>query len=108
VKPCVHCGKCCLSGVPCIIGQVLFNITVDNPQPCPACVEIEGLYWCDLIRNPTKWFSVWVGNEKWKCEAMADIARIAIGIGRGCGVNPTEADFITGLKEYICVPVPTD
>ena len=92
-RECEHCGRCCLSGIPCTFGQILFDITEDNPMPCPACEKVNGLYWCGLIRNPLKRFAPLVGNIKWKCEAMADIARVYIGIGDGCNMDPTQADI---------------
>ena len=100
MKKCEHCGKCCLSGIPCLLGQILFDITDDNPMACPACEYENGLYWCGLIRNPVKWFTPLVGNVDWKCEAMAEIARIYIGIGDGCGMNPTKKETILRLKKY--------
>ena len=100
MKECKHCGKCCLSGIPCIFGQVLFDITDNNPMPCPACENGDGLYWCGLIKNPTKWFPPLVGDISWKCEAMADIARIYIGIGDGCGMNPTQKVIRQRMREF--------
>ena len=101
MKECEHCGWCCLSSIPCILGQSLFGITDDNPAPCPACECENGLYWCGLIRKPTKWFPGLVGRVDWKCEDMVDIARIYIGMGDGCGINPTPREIILRLKEYI-------
>jgi hypothetical protein len=98
---CTHCGTCCLSGIPCLIGQMLFDISEVNPQICPACQNEDGLYWCGLIRNPVEYFSVWVGDKEWKCRTMADIARIYIGIGQGCGMSPTKHEIIKKMKE-IC------
>ncbi len=93
---CDHCGKCCLSGIPCYFGQILFNITEINPQPCPSAEHDEyGKIWCGLISNPLKWFPPMVGNIEWKCKAMADIASIYIGIGQGCGNNPTAQEIMT-------------
>lgn len=98
VKQCEHCGQCCLSGIPCMFGQILFDITDHNPAPCPACKKENGLYWCGLITNPIDWFKPLVGNFKWKCEAMADIAGIYIGIGDGCCTNPSKKKIIQKLK----------
>jgi len=99
MKECNHCGRCCLSGIPCIFGQILFDITDDNPMACPAC-ECDGeLYWCGLIKNPAKWFLPLVGNIIWKCEAMADIASLYIGIGDGCGMNPSKREIISNMKD---------
>ena len=100
MKKCEHCGRCCLSGIPCTFGQILFDITDNNPMPCPACEYDGGLYWCSLIRHPLKWFKPLVGNVSWKCEAMADIARIYIGIGDGCGMNSTQKGIMLKLKKY--------
>ena len=99
-KNCIHCGKCCLSGIPCTFGQILFSITDNNPMPCPACEKDGELYWCGLIRNSTKWLTPLVGGEKWKCEAMSDIAKIYIGIGDGCGMNPTQKQIFGKMKDY--------
>ena len=93
---CEHCGDCCLSGIPCIFGQILFDITSENPTVCPACQYEDNKYWCGLIKEPEKWFVGMVGDIKWKCEAMADIARIYIGIGDGCCNNPTMKEI--GVK----------
>jgi len=100
MKECEHCGRCCLSGTPCIFGQILFDITENNPQPCPAVEHNGNGYWCGLIRSPKKWFPTLVGNVGWKCEAMADIARIYIGIGDGCGMNPTKKEIMARMKQY--------
>ena len=101
-EDCNHCGQCCLSGVPCIFGQILFDITESNPMSCPACKYENELYWCGLIKNPMKWFAPLVGKIDWKCEAMSDIARIYIGIGDGCGMNPTKKEIFSKLKKRIC------
>ncbi|MFA5382077.1 MAG: hypothetical protein WC356_02845 [Candidatus Micrarchaeia archaeon] len=95
---CKHCGKCCLSGVPCSFSQILFDITEKNPRACPACTKKAGLFWCDILLNPEKWFASMVGEVEWKCEAMADVARIYIGIGDGCGRNPAIAKIAKCLK----------
>lgn len=100
LKDCIHCGKCCLSGVPCLLGQILFNITENNPQVCPAVEHNANGFWCGLIRNPVKWFTPLVGAEKWKCEGMSDIARIYIGIGDGCGINPRQREIMSKMKLY--------
>lgn len=97
MKECEHCGRCCLSGIPCLFGQILFDITEENPQACPAVEHNDNGYWCGLVRNPTQWFSPLVGDTKWKCEAMADIAHIYIGIGDGCGMNPTQKGIQKGI-----------
>lgn len=46
-----------------------------------------------------------VGDVEWKCEAMADIARIYIGIGDGCGMNPCQKEIITNIKKRLKVVV---
>ena len=108
MKPCTHCGRCCLSGIPCYFGQILFDITENNPAPCPACLKSSDLYWCDLLINPTRWFAPIVGGIKWKCEAMADIARIYIGIGDGCCMNPTQKQIFAKMREYANVKLCRD
>lgn len=105
MRECDHCGQCCLSGVPCTFGQILFGIEENGtfcPIVCPACVNEDGLYWCGLLKNPLKWFKPLVGAISWKCEAMADIARIYIGIGNGCGMNPTQKEITQKMKEALC------
>jgi len=97
---CTRCGDCCKSGVPCSFGQILFDITEKNPMVCPALEHNGNGYWCGLIINPRKWFKPMVGSISWKCEVMADIARIYIGIGDGCCMNPTKKKIITKIKEY--------
>ena len=97
---CTNCGSCCRSGIPCIFGQILFDITENNPQECPALDHHDGLYLCGLIRNPRKWFIPLVGDVDWKCEAMADIARIYIGIGMGCGHSPAKNEVIGKMKQW--------
>lgn len=97
---CTHCGKCCLSGIPCIFGQILFDITENNPQICPAVEHNAMGYWCGLIKSPLKWFPSMVGKVAWKCEAMADITRIYIGIGDGCGMNPSQKEIMSKMKLY--------
>lgn len=99
-KKCIHCGKCCLSGVPCAFGQILFNITPDNPMACPACEKIDGLYWCGIIKNPQKYLSSLVGDVDWKIELMVDIAKIYIGIGMGCCNNPSVQEITKKMKNY--------
>ena len=99
-KECNHCGECCLSGIPCIFGQLLFDITEYNPQTCPACEKGGELYWCGILRHPQKYFSPLVGDIEWKCEAMADIARIYIGIGQGCGMSPTKKEIVAKMREF--------
>lgn len=83
MERCTHCGRCCFSGIPCTFGQILFDITADKYLPCPASESGNELYWCGLI---------------WKCEAMADIAGIYIGIGFGCGMNPTQKEIKKRLE----------
>lgn len=100
INPCLHCGKCCLSGIPCYFGQILFDITDKNPMPCPASEKKDELFWCGLLLNPVKWFTPLVGNIEWKCQAMADIAKIYIGIGDGCGMNPSKRQIIYKMQEY--------
>lgn len=100
MKSCNHCGRCCLSGIPCAFGQILFDITEYNPMPCPACEEENGLFWYGLIRNPQRWFKSLVG-EDWKCEAMADIAGIYIGIGDGCGVSPNQKKIMAKMGQWL-------
>ncbi len=97
---CSHCGRCCLSGIPCLFGQILFDIADINPQVCPAVEHNTNGYWCGLIRNPVKWLSPMVGDVKWKCEAMSDIASIYIGIGDGCGMNPSQREVMTKMRLY--------
>ena len=63
IKECKHCGQCCLSGIPCIFGQLLFDITENNPQPCLAVEHNTDGYWCGLIRNPKKWFHTFWGER---------------------------------------------
>ncbi len=99
-EKCYHCGQCCLSGVPCTFGQILFDITEKNPTVCPACEYENELYWCGLIKNPVKWLVPLVGNIEWKCEAMADIARIYIGIGDGCCTSPSKKEVISKMKHW--------
>ncbi|KKN71840.1 hypothetical protein LCGC14_0416940 [marine sediment metagenome] len=103
IKPCVQCGECCKSGVSCIFGQILFDITEDDPTSCPALEYEKGLYWCGLIRNPIKWFAPLVGDVGWKCEAMADITRIYIGIGAGCCMSPSKEEIIIKMKERFAI-----
>ena len=103
MENCEHCGQCCLSGIPCTFGSILFDITADNPTLCPACTLEDKLYWCGLIKNPKKWFSPLVGNIEWKCNAMADIASIYIGIGDGCGMNPSKKKIIANLKKHMSI-----
>jgi len=98
-EKCDHCGRCCLSGIPCLFGQILFDITHDNPTACPACEYENNLYWCGIISHPLKWFAPLVGNVEWKCEAMADVARIYIGINDGCGMNPIQRKIILRMSE---------
>lgn len=98
MKQCDHCGRCCLSGVPCTFGAILFSITEKNPMRCPACEHKDKLYWCGLINNPLRWFPLLVGNIDWKCHAMSDIARIYIGIGDGCGMNPSKRELVSEIK----------
>lgn len=102
VTECTHCGHCCKSGIPCYFGRILFNITEDNPQSCPALLSdpFSNTYWCGLIEEPLKYFSPLVGDTRWKCKAMADIARIHIGIGQGCGVNPSCKEIMSNMKVY--------
>jgi hypothetical protein len=100
MKICKHCGRCCLSSVPCCFGQILFDITDKNPKACPACQKIDKLYWCGLLLNPIEWFTPMVGNIQWKCEAMADIAKIYIGIGDGCGMNPTQKQIVNQMQKW--------
>jgi hypothetical protein len=40
-----------------------------------------------------------VGCVEWKCEAMADIAKIYIGIGDGCGMNPSQREIVSKMKQ---------
>lgn len=98
IKPCTHCGDCCRSGIPCYFGQILFDITEASPQVCPALEKVGDLYWCGLIRNPVKWFTPLVGDVKWKCEAMAEIAALWIGIGDGCGISPSAMKTAKRMK----------
>ncbi len=106
MKRCEHCGQCCLSGIPCTFGQILFDITDSNPTACPACESKDDLYWCGLIENPTAWFGPLVGKTAWKCEAMSDIARIYIGIGDGCCMNPSKKKIVQQLKTAFAVKEP--
>ncbi len=100
MKECNHCGNCCKSGIPCLFGQILFDITENNPEVCLALEHNGNGYWCGLIRNPVKWFASMVGDEKWKCEAMADIASVYIGIGDGCGMNPTQKSIMLRMRKF--------
>ena len=79
---------------------MLFDITKDNPTACPACVKIENKYWCGIIKDPVKWLSQMVGNVEWKCEAMAEIAMICMGIGEGCSVNPSVQEIMGKLTMF--------
>ena len=99
MKECEHCGICCNSGIPCAFGQILFDITEKNPQSCPALAHNGNGYWCGLLLDPVGWFTPMVGNEKWKCEAMSDIAHIYIGIGDGCGSNPSQRKIIANMRK---------
>lgn len=101
VEPCTLCGDCCRSGIPCIFGQILFDITESNPQICPALETHGDYYLCGLLMKPQKWFSPLVGDIKWKCEAMADIARIYIGIGQGCCHNPTTDEVMNKMRQWV-------
>ena len=101
MKVCEHCGQCCLSGIPCSFGQILFSITEQNPQPCPAVQKEGELYYCGLLKSPTKWFAPMLGTEEWKCMAMADIAKCYIGIGDGCGMNPNQKKIMDNMRKYV-------
>lgn len=105
MKKCKQCGQCCQSGIPCAMAQVMFDITAENPQTCPALEYEESRYWCGLIRHPLKWFSSMVGNVKWKCEFMADMTRVYIGIGKGCGISPVIEDVAAEMKNRFCSAV---
>lgn len=100
-KSCTHCGRCCLSGIPCVFGQILFDITHLNPAACPACVKIDKMYYCGIIVNPDKFFGKLFGGVSWKSEAMADIVKIYIGSGLGCGITPSQIEVSEKMKRYI-------
>ncbi len=99
VKSCIHCGRCCASGNPCSFGRILFDITENNLQSCPALEETDGLYWCGIIKNPSIYLVGMVGNVKWKLEAMAELVSIWVGIGDGCGMNPFNEKIMTKMKQ---------
>jgi hypothetical protein len=88
-----------MSGVPCGVGQVLFDITENNPTACPACIKEGDLYWCGLIKHPLEWLGDMFGGIEWKCEAMAEIFSLYIGIGKGCGNSPIVRDVAKKMKE---------
>jgi hypothetical protein len=100
IKKCTHCGNCCLSGIPCAFGQILFDITHLNPHPCPACVEIDKMHYCGLIITPNKWFNKLFGDVSWKSEVMADIVRIYNGVGMGCGISPSQKEISKRMTRY--------
>ena len=98
---CNHCGRCCLSGIPCGVGQVLFDITDVNPTECPACLTEDDSCWCGIIKYPTKWLGFMFGDVEWKCEAMAEIFGIYIGIGAGCGLSPSIKRVAMQMKAFL-------
>ena len=64
---CCHCGLCCIE-IPCQLAQVFFKIG-ENTQ-CPALEETDGLFYCGLIRNTTKYVSELVGGEDRKVKVV--------------------------------------
>ena len=100
-EKCKHCGSCCLSGVPCAIGQIWFDITEKNPTACPACVKEDGLHWCSVIKYPQKWLGDLFDGVEWKCEAMAEIFATYIGIGEGCGHSYVTDKIHATMKEAL-------
>ncbi len=97
---CIQCGRCCASGILCYFGQIVFDITERNPQSCPALEKDNDIYWCGIIKNPASYLQSMVGSEAWKLEAMAEIASVYIGIGDGCGSNPSVKKIMARFKEY--------
>lgn len=99
MRECNHCGRCCASGIPCGFGQVVFDITERNPQRCPALEKSNDLHWCGIIKNPADYLQGMVGSEQWKLEAMAEMVSIWVGIGDGCGMNPSMREIMNKMKQ---------
>ena len=51
---------------------------------CPALEQESGLYYCGLIRNPSKYVNYLVGNEEWKALYLSQMFGQWLGIGYGC------------------------
>lgn len=59
-------------------------------EPCPALIEKEGLFYCDIVLNPKKYI-----NSTQTAYMLSENFKILIGAGQGCddlGENPTEED----------------
>lgn len=82
IESCTHCGQCCLS-IACQLGQVLFKMK--EVVLCPALEEDNGLYYCGLISNTSKYVNDLVGNEEWKALYLSQAFGRLLGIGYGCG-----------------------
>lgn len=80
-RSCNHCGQCCLA-ISCQISQILFYIG-ENDR-CPAIEEQEGLYYCGLIQNTSKYVTELVGGEEWKAKFLKSEFSKMLGISYGC------------------------
>ncbi len=95
--PCARCGECC-HGCTCIIGQLFFEISGDDP--CPALLPTTsgpGRFSCGMVDSGDK------------CRPGAStFFRGLLGIGCGCESGPApdfklpEQFSRTGFKEALC------
>jgi len=68
MKPCTHCGKCCM-GSPCGLAR-RYGLRIEPYKPCPALRRIGTKYFCGLVLDAE-------GEERRHLEYV-------LKIGEGC------------------------
>ncbi|MDR1553357.1 MAG: hypothetical protein LBS69_07845 [Prevotellaceae bacterium] len=82
-EPCNGCGICCLTQV-CRNGAYLLKLVNELGEfvsgRCPALVQRDGRFFCDIILNPKKY----IKQSKYPAAVLSRNFGILTGAGTGC------------------------
>lgn len=90
MSKCIQCGKCCRERL-CLLGELFFET---KTPPCPALTLKDEKSWCGFVL---------FADSFWPNFGMSEHLAFLLGIGKGCGSQPSDADateLLSKMSEF--------